>query len=620
MYATHAEALLEPGAIFIPLLEEFVELLSVETWHSFFAYFETREKRFTRDMPASKGKALPLLRTINTFLRTLSSTPADLQLRGRVQLFASRAISVSDKSAINMRGEYSGIRTTWEDTPVDDPAGADGDVEMDGEETREKAATGGKGEDDKFYSALWSLQQYFAHPPSLDGPATGEPAQTPFERFRSASDFVLERLFAETARERSNPTPKADRGADTETDVVFPRYLTARALLRHELADTGFRRQVLLQYFILFQFLLNLQPGVASKQQATGGMPKSFIIDGGAAAWIKSTVSRIRDELKRIDSTDGLRFEETVVELMNRERRYAQWKNDGCPEADWALAPVPPTEGRATARKWERQSKPPRPWPYKQGTPTLSRLSETNFRGLSDFKRKTRQTVFELEEEYRRLDAEEEDDRAMGRDPPDSTIRVSTALLQIGIGCVANAQRKATIRWLALRQARDTHPRVLAAMGAYDLTKLVNLMRDFDSKQAAARAKGQSEAEAEAEVAAAEGTKADADVTEPAEGEGEGDVPETAEAEAEAAPAPEKAGSPEKTAEDAAAPEAETAPADTPMEGQEQAQTEQPEQPEQPEQSAPEPEQPAEQPEQQQGDVEMADAAETEGGDLGEAE
>lgn len=424
VYATHAEALLEPGAIFIPLLEEFVELLSVETWHSFFSYFETREKRFTRDMPASKGKALPLLRTINTFLRTLSSTPADLQLRGRVQLFASRAISVSDKSAINMRGEYSGIRTTWEDTPDETAAGADGDVEMDG-----SAANGEKGvksEDDKFYTTLWSLQQYFAHPPSLDGPASGEPAQTPFERFRSASDFVLERLFAETARERANPTPKVDRGPDAETEVVFPRYLTARALLRHELADTGFRRQVLLQYFILFQFLLNLTPGVASKQQATGGMPKSFIIDDDAARWIKSTVSRIRDELKRIDSTDGLRFEETVVELMNRERRYAQWKNDGCPEADWAIAPVPPTEGKATARKWERQSKPPRPWPYKQGTPTLTRLSETSFKGLGDFKRKTRQTVFELEEEYRRLEAEEEDDKAMGRDPPEHIKRVSS--------------------------------------------------------------------------------------------------------------------------------------------------------------------------------------------------
>ncbi|KAE8541704.1 hypothetical protein D1P53_001875 [Cryptococcus gattii VGV] len=59
--------LLEPGALFIPLLEELVELLSVSTWRSLWSYVESRSKRFTKDMPASRGKALPLLRTINAF-------------------------------------------------------------------------------------------------------------------------------------------------------------------------------------------------------------------------------------------------------------------------------------------------------------------------------------------------------------------------------------------------------------------------------------------------------------------------------------------------------------------------------------------------------------------------
>ena len=127
--------LLEAGAPFIPLLEDFVELLSVSTWHLLFSYMETRAARFCKDMPASRGKALPLLRTINAFLRFLSHTPQDLKLRGRVQLFSSSAISVSDKSAINVRGEYSAIATTWEgDEPKEDQ---DGDVEMKEEEDKE---------------------------------------------------------------------------------------------------------------------------------------------------------------------------------------------------------------------------------------------------------------------------------------------------------------------------------------------------------------------------------------------------------------------------------------------------------------------------------------------------
>ncbi len=77
-------------------------------------------------MPASKGKALPLLRTINAFLRFLPRTPAELVFRGRVHQFASSVISVADKSAINMRGDYSDVKTTWEEEDANaDSAGGD---------------------------------------------------------------------------------------------------------------------------------------------------------------------------------------------------------------------------------------------------------------------------------------------------------------------------------------------------------------------------------------------------------------------------------------------------------------------------------------------------------------
>jgi THO complex subunit 1 len=113
-------------------------------------------------------------------------------------------------------------------------------------------------------------------------------------------------------------TRKRTRESD---DLSYPRYLTAKSLLEHEIADQQFRRQILLQYFILFQFLLSLTPATVSKQQFTGGMPKSFVVDGADQKWVKGTVQLIRDELKRMEP-DGLRFEETVVQLMNRERRY----------------------------------------------------------------------------------------------------------------------------------------------------------------------------------------------------------------------------------------------------------------------------------------------------------
>jgi hypothetical protein len=40
-------AVLEPGAIFIPVLEELVELISVATWRELWTWVESNSKRFT---------------------------------------------------------------------------------------------------------------------------------------------------------------------------------------------------------------------------------------------------------------------------------------------------------------------------------------------------------------------------------------------------------------------------------------------------------------------------------------------------------------------------------------------------------------------------------------------
>ena len=107
-------------------------------------------------MPASKGKALPLLRTINAFLRFLPRTPDDLVFRGRVHQFASSVISIADKSAINMRGDYNDIKTTWdeavqEENEEEEMAEADGDVSMGSAKEEAKDETAEVAEDGKSF-------------------------------------------------------------------------------------------------------------------------------------------------------------------------------------------------------------------------------------------------------------------------------------------------------------------------------------------------------------------------------------------------------------------------------------------------------------------------------------
>ena len=99
-----------------------------------------------------------------------------------------------------------------------------------------------------FYQTLWSIQRYFAHPPSLDGPPTrsdiDEEPRTPFEQFKLKSEFVLPKLFEQTQREKEMMGKEAEarggkkrkRGLDGEGQGGFfhPRYLTGKRLLEHE--------------------------------------------------------------------------------------------------------------------------------------------------------------------------------------------------------------------------------------------------------------------------------------------------------------------------------------------------------------------------------------------------
>ncbi|BEJ11678.1 hypothetical protein CspHIS471_0201380 [Cutaneotrichosporon sp. HIS471] len=466
VFAANPAPALETGALFIPLLEEFPELLLSSTWHQLFEYVESRAARFTKDMPVAKGKQLSMLRLINSFLRMLSYTPGDLELRGRVQMFASRAISVADKSAINLRGEYARVSTTWEGEEASSPK-ADGDVEMADDS---KAASLSQPD---FYAALWSLQPYFAYPPSLDGPEVD--GSTPFDEFRTKSDFVLARMFEATRKERvllgRNPERATAARKRSHAESDYPRYLTSRSLLEYEVADPAFRRQILIQYFILFQFLLSLTKDSA-KQTVTGGMPKTFVLEGSNADWVSATARVIRQELKQ--TPDGRDVDRVVAELMNRERRYAGWKNDGCHETEWDLTPASTDLARSAAAKWKRHCGPMRRWMHPMGTPALSRIQASKYSDMSDFLGDPvrSETVFTLEEKLAEIEAEEEDDRAMGREPP-AELR----------------EQKRIINWLALRQARRTHPRFVASLGMeYNLHKLVAAIRENEAKVAAKRA------------------------------------------------------------------------------------------------------------------------------------
>lgn len=329
---------------------------------------------------------------------------------------------------------------------VDQPA----DQSMEQPTEDESPLTPATLQDPDFYSTLWSLQQYFSHPPSLDGPAVGSPPKTPFQTFRDKSDFVLPQLFEQTKKEKAMTGTEDGMGKKRKREAMegqdaggffHPRFLTGKRLFEYELADSSFRRQILVQYFILFQFLLNLTPAHAGKQAFTGGMPRTFTLEQADEQWVKSKIGGIKEELKRI--IGGTSFEDTVFSIIRQEAHYVQWKNDGCPEGSFEIPALDPDSASEPARAWAKRLNSPAPYNFKVGSRPLSMLWNNGFTNINQLKGREKATTVEaLDEEIRRIEEDEEDDKAMGQDNPEKL--------------AANKERKTTSTWRALRLASQT--------------------------------------------------------------------------------------------------------------------------------------------------------------------
>ena len=183
--------------------------------------------------------------------------------------------------------------------------------------------------------------------------------------------------------------------SETTQSYFFPKFLTSRNLLSLELADPAFRRQILVQALILFQYLLAFIPN---------GHLSSLIVTQklGAVdeAWIKEMRVKVTMELESMGG-GGKLFRGTVELILRREQNWVRsrtssfvdslliclasqinWKLQGC-----QLITKPPIDAvstSATAKsKLATLTRKPKAWPYPLGNPTLSKLWEKNLTKLN---------------------------------------------------------------------------------------------------------------------------------------------------------------------------------------------------------------------------------------------
>jgi hypothetical protein len=241
-----------------------------------FSWIESRAARLTIGI-VQKGKALVLLRTLNDLLRRMSKMGSNTIFRGRILTFLSGVFPLSERSGVNLRGEYG---PTWDTVLFSSEKGTPQDekpedrVEVKSEESMavdgpppEKPGAASKSSTETiekkegkstelptyflqtlsivtdFYNTFWSLQLPFSKPSHFALPQTlGE--------FQEAVNKVLPVIKEATVKERALTgsrtvmtgaaaanTLKRKREADLATDQApateyfFAKFLTSPDLL-----------------------------------------------------------------------------------------------------------------------------------------------------------------------------------------------------------------------------------------------------------------------------------------------------------------------------------------------------------------------------------------------------
>lgn len=271
------------GGMIFQLLEDLTEMSTMKNCKDIFGYIESKQDILGKLELFARGK-LVMLRTCNQLLRRLSKAN-DVVFCGRILMFLAHFFPLSERSAVNIKGVFNtSNETKYEKDPPD-----------------------GIPVDFNFYKTFWSLQEYFCNPALTLAP-------TKWQKFTSSLMVVLNAFDAQ---------PLSDEVGDAnvleeEAATFNIKYLTSSKLMGLELKDPSFRRHVLVQCLILFDYLK--APGKNDKDLPSESMKEEM----------KSCEERVK-KLLETTPPKGKDFLHSIEHILEREKNWVWWKRDGCP-------------------------------------------------------------------------------------------------------------------------------------------------------------------------------------------------------------------------------------------------------------------------------------------------
>ncbi|RLN19046.1 THO complex subunit 1 [Panicum miliaceum] len=291
------------GGMVFQLLEDLTEMSTIKDCKDIFGYIESQQDVLGKQELFGRGK-LVMLRTCNQLLRRLSKAN-DVVFCGRIIMFLAHFFPLSERSALNIKGVFNTSNIT----------------------KYEKDAMDGISVDFNFYKTLWSLQEHFSNPALT----STNPAK--WQKFSSNLAVVLSTFEAQPLSDDDGKLNNLDQEEDAAFNI---KYLTSSKLMGLELKDPSFRRHILVQCLIFFDYLK--APGKNDKEGPTGGMKEE----------IKSCEERVK-KLLEVIPPKGKEFLKSIEHILEREKNWVWWKRDGCPAFE--KTPFEKKSGHAGGRK-----------------------------------------------------------------------------------------------------------------------------------------------------------------------------------------------------------------------------------------------------------------------------
>ncbi|KAM4684645.1 THO complex subunit 1 isoform 3-T3 [Amazona ochrocephala] len=258
------------------LLGDVLDCLPLDQCDRIFTFVEKNVATWKSNTFYSAGKNY-LLRMCNDLLRRLSKSQNTV-FCGRIQLFLARLFPLSEKSGLNLQSQFNLENVTVFNT--NEHESTLGQKHTEEREEGMDVEEGEMGDDEaptscsipidyNLYRKFWSLQDYFRNPVQC------------YEK------------------------------------VSWKTFLK---LMDLQLSDSNFRRHILLQYLILFQYLKGQVKFKSS----------NYVLTDEQSLWIEDTTKAVYQLLSE-NPPDGERFSKMVEHILNTEENWNSWKNEGCP-------------------------------------------------------------------------------------------------------------------------------------------------------------------------------------------------------------------------------------------------------------------------------------------------